>query len=259
MRLKLPTRSQTVRPVLGWIYIGLFAFAWSVVFLAVDYETIESVLHTGLDGKRLGFAMALLPFNLMMLALWNAIAQFLLKLRRPIQAGAATISESGDLVRVRMTWGTPLSTGLAMSGGLAILGFVLTESVPTAASMATACVAWTVILAGGMLVAVKFQLSIARGNYDLLIDQRQRVLALSPTFGRSDKIVIPITDVRAVEVVAGRRRGSVNFAPSLVVSDSAGAVRKETLAEWPEHSDAAEFASWLRERLKLEEKRDART
>ncbi len=208
-------------------------------------------------GCLLFFAMAMLPFNLIMLALWIMFGGGVLCRLFPSAAGGAKVWEDGRYVRVRLSLGNPLYVGAGAAGLAAFLGtFVIAFGFGNDPSLLAMLVVWAGILGGGALAGLAYAGKTAQGRSDLILDEFRRCITLPATLGRNEELVIPAERIVAIEVekVEKRRaRGSSthSYAPTVVFNDDDGSARREGIVEWPFEARAEGLASWLRERLAI--------
>jgi uncharacterized protein DUF3592 len=222
------------------------------VFYSVT-EPSDSVLLAGLEGADLFIPLFMTPFNMVMIFLWFAPVS---KSRRESsRLGAAIVKDDGFETRVRLTDLGPVACGAAVGGGLwlaAILivgcGFGYNPPLPIAYA------AWGTFLVGGACAYCWQWWRIARGQFDLVIDDRGRRWTLPRTRARGDSVVIDAAQIASIDVVKSTKQSSKGntyhlYSPTFVFAGADGVVRRETLVEWSDESRAKALAHWLRKRL----------
>jgi hypothetical protein len=214
----------------------------------------DALLRPGLDGSDLFLAMFLLPFNLVLLAVWSVLGgQVWYRMVQP-PAGGAKVWDDGFQARVRLTQISPFAVGAVAAGVTAfvaifIVAFGFGGFHPPLQVMHAA---WPVILAAGLLGYVGYWRRLAQGGRDLVIDATGGKVKLPRTMGRKTDVVLPLADIRDVELQRVARGWSGNepwywYVPTLVVADAGGSPRHEKLVEWWNEGRAEGLASWLRD------------
>jgi len=217
----------------------------------------DAVLTAGVEGMDLFFAMAILPFNLIMLALWTVIGGGVRYRLFPSPAGGGRVWEDGRYVRVRLALGKPLYVGAGVAGLAAFVGtFVIGFGFGSDPSLPAMLVVWAVILGGGVLAGLAYGRTLAQGQSDLILDQFRRSITLPPTLGRIQDLLIPDEKIVAIEVERTEKRSSRGvsraYIPTIVFTDDDGSTRREGIVRWTWEARAEGLASWLRERLGIE-------
>jgi hypothetical protein len=220
-------------------------------------DPADAVLLCGLEGSDLFGPLFMLPFNVVMVVLWAAAGQGLVRRIFPSPAGGAKVREDGRCVRVRLSGWRPLAVGIATATAIAIvLVFVVAFTGGSNPPLPIVLGAWGLILAGG-LAAWGFQYAkVVRGDWDLLIDEYRQSLTLPRTCGRREEVVVPAEKVTAIEIERAEKRNSEgrvtrSFIPTLLVTDGDGTIRREKLIDWSDEASAQGLTAWLRERLKI--------
>jgi hypothetical protein len=221
-------------------------------------DPAEALLQPGLDGSDLFLAMFLLPFNLVMLAIWSMLAATAWGRLVGSPAGGAKVWDDGFQVRVRLSQVGPFAFGAVVAGLLAfgatfVVGFGFGGFHPP---MPVMLVVWPVILAGGLVGYVGYRWKLAQGGSDLVIDATARQVTLPRTMGRTTAVVIPMRQIASVEVQRVEKRGSRGsvsycYVPTIAFTDASGSTCHEKLVEWWGDARAEALATWLRERLGL--------
>ncbi len=222
------------------------------------HDPADAVLHAGLDGSDLLLGLFVLPFNIVMLGLWGvATGTIYRRVARPVAGGAKTWDDGGR-VHVRLLPIDPLCFGAAAAIGVDIIGMVIFGTrigfAPTTPSI---LIVFGAILASGAGAYLYVEGRVARGLFDLVIDDLARTVSLPQTMGREAEVVVPIQYISAVEVQQHEEKDSdgqisYGFTPVLVFADGAGATRCEKLVKWRDHIAAQDLAAWLRQRLRIE-------
>lgn len=220
-------------------------------------DPADAVLAVGLEGLDLFLAMFLLPFNAIMASLWVAGGRDAYRRLVPSPTGRGRVRNDGLCLRISLSPTAPVLSGLVVAGILAfaltfVIGFGFGGSPPYRLMQ----VVWAVILAGGGLTWFRQQARRARGEFDLALDNFGRSLTLPRTCGRTAAIVVPVSQVTAIDVERVEKRGAQEdaahvYAPTVVFFDDQGATVRERLVEWDDADQAECLASWLRERLRL--------
>lgn len=219
----------------------------------------NAVLQPGIEGTDLFLPLFMTPFNMVMLALWSA---GLVALRRRWIgkiAGGVPILDDGFELRARLPRIAPWAVAAIV---LAAAGFGLTFVVGIPCgfhpSLPLMGIVWLVLLGVVGTIYFRGRLRLASGRYDLVIDQTNGAVTLPQTFGRKESKTLSSDQLRSVIVDRIEERDSegarsLKFSPTLVWQDPQGTEHREKLAEWTVvPTRAEEFATWLRERLKLQ-------
>jgi hypothetical protein len=219
-------------------------------------DPADAVLHAGLEGTDLFLMMFMLPFNLIMLALWLAILGGVRSRRFRSVAGGARVFDEGRCLRVRLSPLRPTYIGAAVSGGLAfalvfIVGLGFGFNPPIQVMLLT----WVIILGGSVVAGLYFHRKLSRGDSDLVIDDFRGTVGLPRTFGRQEEVVIPSEKIVAIEVEEISKRDSDggiqrSFVPTVIFTKEDGSQRREKLIEWKDEASAKGLAEWLKERLR---------
>jgi Protein of unknown function (DUF3592) len=216
-------------------------------------DPADPVLLTGLEGGDLFLPMFMTLFNLIMLSIWYV--PFSKFGRRGSRVGNAKLLDDGFEARLRLLDFGPFVFGAGVAGVLAFFGtFIVGFGFGGNPELPVMYVAWGIILGGGALAFGWHRRRIADGQFDLVIDNFGRRLALPRTQGRKDAVVVDADHIVSVEVEQLSKRGSKGstyfvYAPTLVVAESKDAVRREKVVEWSDEARSNELADWLRERL----------
>lgn len=198
----------------------------------------DAVLLTGLEGSDIFGPMFMLPFNLVMVGLWIVVGHGAFRRVFQSPAGGAKVLEDGRCVRVRLSRWKPLCTGAAVAGGLAfILIFIIAFSAGFNPPVPVTLAAWGLILGGGLIAWFYQHAKLARGDWDLVVDEFRQSLTLPRTFGRQEEVVVPVDKIASIEIERAEKRDSEggvsrSFIPTLVVASDDGSTRREKLVEW---------------------------
>lgn len=220
-------------------------------------DPADAVLKAGLEGCDLFLMMFMLPFNLVMLGLWVAIAGGLRSRLFPPVAGGAKVVDDGRTLRVRLSPWRPFYLGVVVSGGLAfVLVFVFGFGFGFNAPVEVILVAWGLILGGGAIAWLYGWRKLARGDSDLVIDEFGGSVTLPRNFGRQEEVAVPAGKILGIEVERDEARDSDgdrrrSYVPTLIFTESDGSERREKLVQWYDERSAEGFVAWLRERLRI--------
>lgn len=243
--------------------VALFPVGKQVAVHHSPSNPAEAVLRVGLEGTDLYSMMFMLPFNLIMLAMWLALlAGARSRQLRPV-AGGTQMIDDGRFLRLRLSALRPLYMGAAVAGGLAFaLTFLVGFGFGVNAPIPVMCVAWGVILGGGGIAALNCHRKLARGDSDLLIDEFRGTVTLPRTCGRREEVVVPWEKIIALDVERIETRNSDDeiqrdFVPTIVFTADDGSQRRDKLIEWKDEASAEGLVEWLRERLKVQPSSEA--
>ena len=235
--------------------IGAFPVGKNVDVFYSPGDPAMAVLKTGLEGTDLFMAMFLLPFNMVMLGIWYAIAQGFGR-NRPSLAGGCKVTDDGYTTRVRLSYVTPVKCGLVAIGFWSFFGiFAVGISQGLNPALKTMYFAWGFVLAIGVLAALVWTIKLARGDRDLVIDEMSQTVHLPQMFGRPEPLSIPGKQVR------DRCRASVETrlegeAPTTPIrqrwcTKKAASSGRTKLCDISTECYAESLAELLRERLRL--------
>lgn len=206
-------------------------------------DPADAVLVQGIDGGDLFAAMALTPFNVVMLAMWTLTWNRW----RYAATGGARHLDDGFIQRVELRW-RPLHIAVLAAGGAALaLTFIVALSTDAAPSLLAAIGAWLLVVGIAAAVWMKTALPFAAGESDLVIDRLNETLSLPVLGYRTLPLVIPwsaIADI-AVDSAPGTSKTPM-YVPVALVTGAGGGQSRERLtpprAEW----SARALADWLR-------------
>jgi hypothetical protein len=206
-------------------------------------DPAEAVLVQGVDGGDLFAAMALTPFNVVMLAFWAGIWGRW----RYAATGGARHLDDGILQRVEVRW-RPLHKALLAAGAMAFaLMFLFALATQASPSLPTAIGAWLVIVFTAAAVWMKTALPFAAGESELVVDRLNESVTLPVLGNRRLPLTIPWSAIVAVEVdpAGGMSKGRM-YVPVALVTGADGSQSREKLtpprAEW----SAKALAEWVR-------------
>jgi hypothetical protein len=215
----------------------------------------SAVLVAGFDGSDLFMPLFLLPFNMVMLALWVGAPLSLFR-RSGNNAGlpfGTRVFESEAEFRVRLSRFPPfIAAFVTLTCGSIPVVVCVAFCSGLAASGASAIIGWVVVLGGSALVYLLLARRAAAGRDDLVLDRLHRTLTLPQTFGRTEPVGIPLGDLLAVEVVSklDAERETVYV---LTVRWRDGADEHDArLAEWKVEEQAEQLAALIRSRTGLQ-------
>jgi hypothetical protein len=218
-------------------------------------DTSDAVLHIGLDGNDLLRIVFATPFNVVMLGFWVAAAGAIYRrLARPPAGGAKTWNDGGR-VHVQLPKTNPLLAALVAVVGANVAGMLI-FSFAIAPTVSLVLMLFGAILMAGAGVYLYQEGKLARGHFDLVIDDSAQTVSLPRILGRRTEAIVPMqcissVELEQIEVKDSEGQISYRFAPVLVLSDGAGTTRCEKLAEWWDRTAAQDLAAWLREQLRL--------
>lgn len=220
----------------------------------------DAVLLAGIEGSDLFLPMFMMPFNVVMLAIWAAAGGGLWQRIAPRPAGGAKIIDDGLQIRARVDHFSPLATALIVAAGISFVGvFVLGFSMGFNPPLWVMLIAWGVIGTGAILGYFRQWSKSAGGVNDLIIDPVRQTLLLPATQGREAPLLVPASSVHAIELEGIEHRdsdGDVShrYAPTVILTDADdGHERRERVCEWHDKKCAEGLAGWLREKLRLAE------
>jgi amino acid transporter len=215
----------------------------------------DSLLRPGMDGDDLFILMFLTPFNLVMLGILSVPVFGLWRRLRKAEAGGVKWRVEERRIRVRLPRFSPLVGAFLAFGVVSFVSiFIMAFGMGGHPSLNSALIIWAIIIFVAMDVFIWLWISQAGGKSDLVIDPDRRVVELPATFGRSQRQIVPISDLAGVDVELVETKTSKGgttqvYVVNLQHNDGA----KSKLAEWWDEKKAEEFAVWLRQKLGLEE------
>jgi len=203
----------------------------------------DAVLVQGIDGGDLFAAMALTPFNVVMLAFWAGIWSRW----RYAATGGARHLDDGFLQRVEVRW-RPLHKALLAAGAMALaMTFLFAITTQASPSLPTAIGAWLLITFTAAAVWMKTAPPFAAGESELVVDRLNETLTLPVLENRRSPLTIPWFAIVAIAVdPAGGTSKSRLYVPVALVTGADGSQSREKLtpprAEW----SAKSLAEWVR-------------
>jgi hypothetical protein len=217
----------------------------------------DAVLLTGIEGSDLFLPIFMTPFNAVMLAFWVGSAMAIRNWGRPPVAGGVQFWDDGYQLRVRLPRYAAWVAGLLW---LAVPSFALTFIVGFSSgfhpSLELMEVVWSLLLIVALTAYLRVKLRLVSGRADLVVDDLNGAVTLPLTFGRKEPRALTADQLRSLLVDDVARRGSKGstshtYVPTLFWQERNGVEHREKLGEWTNQARAESFATWLRERLKL--------
>src|ERR1700722_14588695 len=213
----------------------------------------QSLLSPGINGSDLIFVIFLTPFNMGMIGLWLWCAGWLReRFFRPV-AGGVKIINDGVTTRIRLPQLPAIFWGLGTTG---LLGFISIFAVGIVTKMSPSiplamAVIAIVYIAGGAVYFRQRQ-KINSGIDDLILNESSRTIELPLTFGRKQRGIVNVAEIKSLSVEKIIHRGnkggvSYTYAPTLSLRGEEAAIQK--LADWSDKLKADEFTEWLRKQL----------
>jgi hypothetical protein len=226
-------------------------------------DPAQAVLEVGLQSGDLLLAMPMLFMDLVAALLW-AIVSGRVEGRDgqpdgPVQllTGRVKSVRDGFVTRVRMGRTRPWLAGLGFAGIAALVGFFVMSFLGGARlPLHTMALAWWVILGVGVIANAHAWVTNYRSSNDLRIDEAGQSLTVARSFGRSERLVVPLSKTLVVEIEKIKERlwatqTAVRYAVLLTYCDQDGGRNSRKLTEWLSRRDATTLATWLRDRLQL--------
>jgi hypothetical protein len=220
-------------------------------------DPADAVLVLGIEGDMLALDLFLTPFNLIMVGGWHwLIASFYRRhFTRHVLPVGARLFDYGTELRVRLPRVPPfaaaaVTAGLASFFAIFPIAFLCEFTPPPALALGVQ----GLILGAALVVYVLSALHVYSGKTDLVIDLLDQALVLPQTFGRKEPVLIPFSDLAAVDVVTAQTSGSNSsslYAPTVRWHEPDGTTKEAKLAEWNDEHQAKDFAAWLREQVGL--------
>jgi hypothetical protein len=214
-------------------------------------DPADSLLQPGLMGVDLFSALFLVPFNMIVLALWWAVLDRLAARIWKRPAGGARIIDDGFQVRVRLG-GSPLVAALVTAG---VLGFVSVFPIAFTFGgfnppMFLMLIVWGVIFTAGLLIFIVKWSKLASGVKDLVIDDMAGTITLPETMGRKESLTIPIASITGFDVERNSTRSSkgtnsTTYVPAIWFAADDGQKRKERIVQWYDEPRAHALATWI--------------
>jgi Protein of unknown function (DUF3592) len=206
----------------------------------------DAVLVQGIDGSDLFAAMALTPFNIVMLAFWAGIWGRW----RYAATGGARHTDDGFAQRVEVHW-RPLHAALLVAGVVAFaLTFIVAITSGASPSLPAAVGAWLVIVVTAATVWMKMAPRFAGGESDLVVDRLNETVTLPVLESRKTLLTVPWSAISAIVVESvGSTAKNRMYVPIAIVTGGDGSQTREKLtpprAEW----SAKALAEWVRGEL----------
>ena len=168
----------------------------------------DSLLRPGLEGADLFGAMFVAPFNLIPLGILAWIGRRTWSRCFGYQGAGTKAWDDGFVVRVRLPLAPPSFYAAVAAGMLAFFGLfpLLIFYGGPYAPISVMYRVWAVILVSVPVVYGLAAWIQSRGAYDLAIDAIAGTVSLPCTRGRKRKVLLPLHEITAVEVL--RRRTS---------------------------------------------------
>jgi hypothetical protein len=218
-------------------------------------DPADAVLAPGPGGEELLGLLILVPFNAVMIGLVLGAGRTVL-FGDPVASDWPTgvqFFESRAEARVRLPKTSPAAAGLAWLVGGAFFGAFVAAFVGGAPPpLPVAIAVWGVVLGGAGIAYRRASGRIAAGNDDLIIDRRRKTLTLPQACGRPGSVIVPLTQIQAVEVSVVRTKGDdsdqIRYAPTVRWRDTDGELRDGNLAEWDDRERAERLVEWIRSR-----------
>lgn len=217
----------------------------------------DAVLSPDIDGGDLMMLLFLLPFNLVMAALWTAIGGWLRRrILRP-EAGGVMIIVDAHRTNIRLPeYGALLWAMIAMGLVSFVSIFVFGFASQFHPSIATAVSAFLLVFAAGAGVYFWQWRKIHSGIDDLILDENSATIALPETCGRMERVLVNRSEIEKLTVeriTHTNNKGGVSYtyAPTLWLRRSSGSLDPEKLADWSDREKAEAFCIWLMRRLQL--------
>jgi hypothetical protein len=220
-------------------------------------DPARAVLLPGLAGQEPFLALALFPFNVVMVWLWCMPLVYwffggnvLSRLRFGV-----CILEEGETVRVRLPTAPPAAVGMGILLGGSIVAVFPAVCAGLPPSLTLMGVLWSLVLGCAGLAYLRQARRVASGEADLIIDHREQTLTLPQTFGRQEAVVVRLADLLAIQVAVVEKKDSDGrttlYVPTLHWRDASGGSNEGILAEWSDEQLANQLAAWIGSRAGL--------
>jgi len=161
----------------------------------------DAVLETSLQPTTLFMCLFMTPFNLIMIGIWAAALSAAWRAITKPPAGGLKVVEGDGLTLVRVAWGRPFVTGLAVMGLAAFLStFVLAFATGMNPSMRVIVGVLIGIAALGLAACVGTVVRAPKAAKFIVIDSAAKTLTL-PALGRGESArVIPLADLKGIQI-----------------------------------------------------------
>lgn len=220
-------------------------------------EPTDSVLLPGVDGTQLVLLLFLMPFNMMMVAMWWAGLQWLFGWGQVEPNRATWWEEHGGFLRVRVPHVFPVAGGLA---ALSVLSFLSTFVVLFGAggfhpSVTLVSIVWSLVFAGAIAAGLWLWHSQRQGNADIVVDRTARTIEFPALYGRSRRQTFPLSDFDGIGIadeLRERRKRTDAVAVVRLLRKGGG---HEPVQECYDDRVAGALAQFLRDKLDLPERR----
>lgn len=213
----------------------------------------DSLLEPGLNGVNLFAFIFMLPFNAIMLGIWQLAWSF----RRKLPAGGVNLIETPGRTRVRLATITPLIAACATTGGLAFFSCFALAFGTELQTWLVASVLGSIVVIGAVVYGVR-RAKMNSGDMDLVIDDAAHAVVIPTGAGRKEPIGISLADVAQIRISSPLPKDS-DESPRYLVSlywKSDKNTRDTVLLETYSAEKAIRFAEWLGDRLKTHVKND---
>jgi hypothetical protein len=217
----------------------------------------DALLEPGVHGVDLLILLILLPFNLIVVAIFYGLAASGLRGGRAAEAGGAKVIYRGPVQAMRLSTLMPGVAALAV-GFICWLLAIVAVAIFGGSDPSIASAIRGALFALGMPTLTYFLVWLRSKSkrYELGIDPVRHTLTLPATFGRKTRIDVGFTAVKAVEcteIVSRSSKGSTRrrYQVALRYRDARGHEQRATLASWGSSQNADALAEWIRERAQV--------
>lgn len=211
----------------------------------------ESVLVKGVEPLEFLVLLFTTLFNIIVLV------PFLMAVRslRRGPEGVHSFQRAGRTHTNLVTF-SPLESGLLVSG-IANVGTMIAYGKIDGGlqpSPLLITLLWGVVLGSGIFVGMRRRARWKAGDYDLIIDPRDRSISLPPIFGRKQRIDVAWSQIHSLVVESSSSRDSkgkvsTTHRPVIKFIEDGGEVRSEALGWGSSGSRASELIRWLESRI----------
>lgn len=245
----------------------LFGIPWTALTLTADFQSCRHAIEDTFWPQQqaeappdappprsfMVIAMAMLPFNVVMVGLWLGIRYQV----APPAAGGARVFDDGRFVRLRLSGWTPLWAALvAASAAAFVLIFVVVFAFGPNRPLWALLTAWALIAAAGAAMYRRISRGFRKDDPDLLIDTFANTLTLPQAKRRPANVVIPFARIVSIDVEYGQERLSNGdtrdtSVPTITFLDADDTQRRESLVDYWGSLSSEQLVKWLRNRCLL--------
>jgi len=214
----------------------------------------DAVLNSGIDGGTLFFAFFMTPFNVIAIGSIYILIGMLRRGGAPELIQVEHRSDSfGDTEHLRIIQTTPLAA-FAVSMfviSIFVIGFGFGFHAPT---MLMVCW-WLGMLVISIYVYFNVKAKIARGHYNLIINEFEKTISIPPHKKRKQRVVFQLSEVVKVRMNSHRYKNTepdqVEYRAVMTAKEGGLDESEYIINSYGDADTARAITEWLQERLNL--------